>query len=99
MQLYDLTERFPSVEQLGLAREIRRSAVSVGSNIAEGSGRVPDREFSRFVDIALGSLRELRFQLGVAADLGFFEEAAAARIEAETGELRAMLLGLKRSLS
>ncbi|MDH4308544.1 MAG: four helix bundle protein [Acidimicrobiia bacterium] len=99
VRVYDLTEGFPPSERFGLAREIRRSAISIGSNLAEGSGRATDREFSRFVDIALGSLRELRFQCGVATDLGYIEEAASVSLESETNQLRAMLISLKRSLS
>lgn len=67
--VYRATEGFPIREHYGLARELRRSAVSVGSNIAEGSGRGSGADYARFVDIAVGSARELTFQVRVATEL------------------------------
>ena len=64
--VYELTRQFPIEERFGLAQQMRRAAVSVGSNIAEGSGRDGNAELLRFLRIALGSATELEFQLGLA---------------------------------
>lgn len=63
--VYELTREFPVEERFGLAQQMRRAAVSVGSNIAEGSGRDGNAELLRFLRIALGSASELEFQLGL----------------------------------
>ena len=62
-QVYMLTSDFPSDEKFGLVSQMRRSSVSIASNIAEGSGRGTDKDFSRFLNIALGSAFELETQL------------------------------------
>ncbi|MEH2138565.1 four helix bundle protein [Nostoc sp.] len=67
---YQLTKHFPHSELYGLTSQIRRSAVSVPSNIAEGYGRVSKAEYIRFLQIALGSLRELDTQLIIAKEVG-----------------------------
>jgi four helix bundle protein len=69
--IYRLTSVFPSSERFGLAAQMRRAAVSVGSNIAEGCGRSGNRDFLRFLRIARGSSTELAFQLSLSAELGF----------------------------
>ena len=61
----------PSSERFGLIDQMRRAAISVGSNVAEGAGRSGDREFLRFVNIAYAPASELAFQLTVAGELGF----------------------------
>jgi four helix bundle protein len=96
--VYRVTARFPVEERFGLTREIRRSAISVGSNIAEGAGRSTDREFARFIDIAIGSLRELRFQLTVALDLRFESEESIAELIRNCDGLRGSMLRFKRTL-
>ena len=72
--VYRMTASFPANERFGLTDQMRRAAVSVGSNIAEGAGRSGDREFLRFVNIAYASASELAFQLTVASELGFGTE-------------------------
>jgi four helix bundle protein len=74
IQCYRLTEHFPKSELYGLTNQIRRSAVSVPSNIAEGYGRMSKTEYIRFLQIALGSLRELDTQLIIAKEVGLVEE-------------------------
>ena len=69
--VYELTEAFPSQEQFGLTSQMRRSAVSIPSNIAEGFARKSRGEYARFVDIAYGSAAKLETQLDIAAMLEF----------------------------
>ena len=69
VEVYGLTSHFPSDERFGLTAQMRRAAVSVGSNIAEGCGRSGDRDFVRFLQIARGSSTELAFQLALAIRL------------------------------
>ena len=70
-QVYALTASFPSDEKFGLVAQMRRAAVSIPSNIAEGAARQSNREFSQFLVIARGSLSELDTQIRIAQDLGF----------------------------
>jgi four helix bundle protein len=72
--VYLLTRTFPREEMFGLVAQMRRAAVSIPSNIAEGAARAGDREFAQFLNIARGSLSELETQLFIAADLGYMKE-------------------------
>ena len=69
--VYRLTQAFPKEEMFGLTSQMRRAAVSIPSNIAEGSARAGEREFAQFLNIARGSLSELETQLVIASDLGY----------------------------
>jgi len=73
-QVYHLTKLFPSTEIYGLCSQMRRAAVSVPSNIAEGAARRGEKEFIQFLYVALGSLSELETQCFIARRLGYFEE-------------------------
>jgi four helix bundle protein len=70
-EIYLLTDRFPAFERFGLTQQMRKCAVSVPSNIAEGAARASAREFCRYLAIARGSLAELETQLILSRDLGF----------------------------
>jgi four helix bundle protein len=74
LDVYRATANFPREEQFGLTSQLRRSAVSVPSNLVEGCARQSEKDFLRFVDMALGSARELEFQLELAQELGFLGE-------------------------
>jgi four helix bundle protein len=94
-QVYSLTARFPKEELYGLTSQIRRSAVSIPSNIAEGAARHSRKEFIQFLHIASGSVAELETQLLLAIRMGFIPgDSIIPHIE----EVRKLLLGLLRSL-
>lgn len=69
--IYEITATFPSEERFGLAQQMRRAAVSVPSNIAEGAARAGPKEYAQFISIARGSLAELDTQLQIATLLGY----------------------------
>jgi four helix bundle protein len=73
--VYKLTRAFPRDEVYGLTSQVRRSAASIGANIAEGCGRHSDGEMTRFLQIARGSASETEYHLLLAKDLGFLQEA------------------------
>ncbi len=95
--VYQLTSVFPVEERYGLAQQMRRAAVSVPSNIAEGAGRNGAKEFLNFLGIARGSLAELETQLQLAVMLGFLAvDHIAFEIADHAGKL---LTGLHKKLS
>jgi four helix bundle protein len=96
--IYLLTRDFPSDERFGLISQMRRAAVSVASNIAEGQARHSTGEFIQFVSHAEGSVAELETQLLIAVELDFCTQEAAAPIFALLLELRKMLNALRRKL-
>ena len=95
--VYQMTASFPAEERYGLAQQMRRAAVSIPSNIAEGAGRNGAKEFLNFVGISRGSLAELETQLQLAVMLGFSApDHPAFELADSTGKL---LTGLHRKLS
>ena len=73
LQIYSATATFPRHEEFGLTNQLRRAAVSISANVAEGCGRGGQRELARFLSIALGSATELEYLLILSADLGYFD--------------------------
>lgn len=73
LNIYTLTQNFPKEEIFGLTSQMRRAAVSIPSNIAEGAARTGDKEFAQFLNIARGSLSELETQLLILSDLGYIK--------------------------
>lgn len=96
--VYRLTAGFPSEERFGLVSQMRRAAVSVPSNIAEGQARHSTKEFLQFLSHASGSLAELDTQLLVSVDLNFCSEADIASCASLIEEIQRMLSAMRRSL-
>lgn len=96
-QVYLATASWPSNEMYGLTSQIRRAAVSIPSNIAEGFGRRGDKEFGRFLQMAYGSLLECETQAQIAAMLGYLVQNDSKAILELTGELGKIIGGLSRS--
>lgn len=99
LEVYRLTEGFPRSELYGLITQIRRSAVSVPSNIAEGKGRFSDREFALFLRHARGSLLELETQLLIAGKLGYLSIKMAESLARDTEQLAKTLNALLNVVS
>jgi four helix bundle protein len=97
--IYRLTTEFPSEEKFGLIAQMRRAAVSVPSNIAEGQARNTTGEFIQFISHAEGSLAELDTQLILAAQLGFIAADKIKPCADSIDELRRMLNGLRRAVA
>jgi four helix bundle protein len=96
--IYRLTQSFPSAEKFGLIAQMRRAAVSVPSNLAEGQARRTTGEFVQFISHAEGSVAELDTQLILSIELEVCEHARVAAAFELIGELRRMLNGLRRKL-
>lgn len=96
--VYRSTRAFPDDERYGLTAQLRRAAVSIVSNIAEGSGRQSDAEHARFLRIARGSVCEIECQLLLSRDLGYLESEAWKLLDDDCQHVSRMLNGLIRSL-
>ena len=97
-EIYKATSTFPREETFGLTSQLRRSAVSIPSNIAEGQGRATKGEFVQFLANARGSLFELRTQVHIAGALGFLSSGRADRLTQHADGVGRLLNGLIRSL-
>lgn len=96
--IYNDTRSFPADERFGLTNQMRRSVVSVSSNIAEGSSRSSKSDFGRFVEIATGSVFELVSQGFISRRQGFLTEESFRAIYVSSEEIGRMLSGLRNSL-
>jgi four helix bundle protein len=96
--VYRLTQDFPPEERYGLTSQIRRSSVSIPSNIAEGQGRGSKAEFRQFLGIARGSNCEVQTQLEIARALNFGKPDLISEAEALSDEVRKMLFGMLQSV-
>ncbi len=98
LAVYQLMENFPSYEKYALCDQIRRSVVSVSSNIAEGSGRISLKEQLHFYEISYGSLMETYNQLILASDLKYIEINKLEELKPQIDTVARMLNGLRSSL-
>ncbi|MBY6203464.1 four helix bundle protein [Halomonas denitrificans] len=97
-EVYALTECFPDSERFALTQQIRRTAVSVPSNIAEGNARRSTKDYARFVSIAIGSLAELETQIEIAYRVRYLDDERAAGIHSELMEIGRMLRAIESKL-
>lgn len=95
---YSVADTFPKSEMFGLASQLKRAAISVPSNIAEGQGRDSMKEFLHHLSIAYGSLMEVETQIQIAANLSFIPQTQADTLIDKCGEVGRLLNGLLRSL-
>ena len=96
--VYEVTRNFPADERFGLTNQMRRAAVSVSSNIAEGAARNSKADYARFLEIARGSLFEVVSQSFVGKRQGFPSEPAFQKLYLAAGEQGKMLSGLRRAV-
>jgi four helix bundle protein len=96
--VYSLTRSFPDAERFGLTNQMRRAAVSISSNLAEGSSRASRIDFARFVEIATGSLFEVVSQSVLGKRQGFLSEESGQQLYAAAEKQSRMLSGLRKSL-
>jgi four helix bundle protein len=97
--VYKLTQKFPQSEQYGLTSQIRRAAVSIPSNIAEGAARRTKPEFRRFLFIALGSTAELETQILISNNLNYLANADQEQLMEELNTISRMLQGLIKTIA
>ena len=97
LSVYRLVAKFPQHEQFALSSQIRRAAISIPSNIAEGSGRISMKEKAHFVEIAFGSLTETYCQLLLAVDLGYIATAELEAIKSQFSDTSRLMSGLRNS--
>ncbi len=94
LDIYEFTKNFPKEELFGLTSQMRRSAGSIPTNIAEGCGRDSNKDYSRFLQIAMGSAYELDYQLLLAKDLGYINTSKYEEINAKLDSVKRQLASL-----
>jgi four helix bundle protein len=97
-EVYRVTETFPDRERFGLTNQVRRAAVSVASNIAEGKGRFSKKEFVHFLSTARGSLCEVQTQLEIGRNLGYVSQPAFEQLDETAREVGRVLNGLMKTV-
>lgn len=97
--VYNVTRPFPREERFGLSDQMRRAAVSIASNIAEGSSRASRNDYARFLEIATGSVFEIAAQAAIAKRQSYITQTEYEQLYAQAEELSRMLSGLRKSLS
>jgi len=98
MEAYSVSASFPATERYGLTSQLRRAAVSIPANIAEGAGRRTGADFRRFLDIASGSCNEVEYYARLAADLKLIAPDERDSIRRQVREIRRQLVGLSATL-
>jgi len=98
VEVYQLLKKFPDDEKFGIISQMKRCAVSIASNIAEGAARSSVKEFSHFLTISLGSVAELETQIIISKRLDFISDDNSKILLKNLTTIRKMLLGLKKSL-
>jgi four helix bundle protein len=99
LNVYKVTEKFPTSEQFGLTSQVRRAAISVTSNIVEGFERGSNKEFKQFLVIARASLAEVQSQLLLARDLNFIKAEDFEKLASQSVEVHKLINGFMKSLA
>lgn len=97
--VYLLTEKFPKQEVYGLASQVNRAAISIPSNIAEGSGRNSNKDFLRFLEISISSSFELETQILLAKELGFITDENMITVLEKLTEVQKLIFGFQKTLN
>jgi four helix bundle protein len=92
-EIYLITNKFPKTEQYGLSSQMKRAAVSIPANIAEGSAKSSDKDFSRFLEFSLGSICELETLIIIAKELNYINEETHHSIDKQVQEVQLMIKG------
>jgi four helix bundle protein len=98
LMIYKVTEIFPKEELYGLVSQIRRATVSIATNIAEGTGRNSNQDFSRFLHIAYGSSSEVEYLLMLSSELKYVPLDIANKLNSDIIEIKKMLASLQKKL-
>jgi len=98
VEIYKISKEFPKEELYGLMSQIRRAVISISLNIAEGSGNNSEKEFKRFLEIALRSVYEVIACLEIALKLNYYKREEFGRLITEADEIAAMIAGFSKSL-
>jgi len=97
-KIYNITATFPNEEKFGITNQLRRASVSIPSNIAECSSRNSNKDFARFLEIAIGSAYEVETQLLISSDLGFINEENTTELISLLGEITKMTSRFRSTL-
>jgi four helix bundle protein len=98
VEIYRLTEKFPKEEKFGLTSQLRRAAVSVAANVAEGAGKTSRKDFMRYLSNSQGSTSEIETELLIALRLNYLDEADFKILSKDLDDVGRMITGLSRSL-
>lgn len=98
LEVYQITKNFPSSEERNITSQLRRAAVSIPLNIAEGSAKVSNREFLHYLNTAYGSAKEIEVLLDLCRDLGYLKESAYTHLATKLDELNAKLFLFMRNM-
>jgi four helix bundle protein len=97
-EVYELTSQFPDSEKFGLVTQMRRAAISIPSNIAEGAGSISQKEFRRYLGLSISSSNELDTQLSIAAMLHFVDESISLNVQSKLSVIRKQTFRLIQSI-
>ena len=97
-RIYEITSKFPTNEKYGIVSQMTRAAVSIPSNIAEGSGRNGNKEFANFLSIAIGSIFELHTQIAICEQIGYIDAETVQQLEAQTFTLQQQIASYKQRI-
>lgn len=99
LEVYEITKSFPNDEKFGLVSQIRRAAVSIPTNIAEGCGKVSDKDFARFLNISFGSTSELEYLIFLSKDLSYINQETSEQFQHKIESIKKQLYQFIKKLN